>query len=67
MAPIASGTGAFDALNVWSEKKRREKLNSARGNAAKEGASQLSLLVTCHSSLAAALFYSDFWLLSSDS
>ncbi len=45
----------FYDLNVWSEKKRQEKLNYAHGNAMKNGAGRLSLLVTCHSPLATAL------------
>jgi len=45
----------FYRFGVYSEKKRREKLNYAHGNAMKNGASQLSLPVTCHSPLAIAL------------
>jgi hypothetical protein len=45
----------FYPFGVYSEKKRLEKLNYAHGNAMKNGASQLSLPVTCHSPLAIAL------------
>jgi hypothetical protein len=44
----------FDPFGVYSEKKRLEKLNYAHRNAMKNGASQLSLPVTCHSPLAIA-------------
>jgi hypothetical protein len=50
---------------VWGEKKRLEKLNYGHGNAMKKGSSQLSLLISGHSSLATALLHSDSWLLTS--
>lgn len=53
--PDRVGQRRLDDLNVWSERKRREKLNCAHGNAMKNRASQLSLLVTCHCALATAL------------
>ena len=45
----------FYPFGVYSERKRLEKLNYIHGNAMKNGASQLSLPVTCHSPLAIAL------------
>ncbi len=45
----------FYDLKVSSEKNRREELNYPHRNAMKIGVSQLSLVVTCHSLLAAAL------------
>ncbi len=53
--PNRVGQRRFDDLKVWSEKKRLGNLNYAHGNAMKNGASQLSLLVTRDSPLAIAL------------
>jgi len=41
--PYRAWQRRFYDLNVWSEKKRREKLSYAHGNAMKKGASPLSL------------------------
>jgi hypothetical protein len=45
------GHRRFYPFGVYSEKKRLEKLNYAHGNAMKNGAGQLPMLITCHSSL----------------
>jgi hypothetical protein len=62
--PYRAWQRRFDDLNLWSEKKRREKLNYAHGNAMKKGASPLSL-VTLHCPFAFWLLAPSFWLLNS--
>jgi hypothetical protein len=42
------GRRRFHDLNLWSEKKRQEKLDYMHGNPARTGVRQWCLLVTCH-------------------
>ncbi len=44
----------FYPYGVYSQRKRLQNLNYAHGSAMNNGASQLSLLITCHPSLTTA-------------